>query len=125
MKRLILERKLGLISLLVNILAGLYFLQPLLVVASDPAHILFVERNCAFCTITSREIVQKNYQKEFKVTTMDISESKFYENHFHSVITKCSFNEDQVGVPLLFSQQKRYLGVKDTLQELERLSVVK
>ncbi len=124
MKRLYFKKKLGLISLFVDILASIYILQPMLLVASMPEYVLFVEKDCEFCTITTQEISRKNYQQRLQITSMDISESKFYENHFHSVITKCSINEDQEGVPLLFSQQKCYLGVKNTLQELERLSVV-
>lgn len=125
MKRLDFRKRLGLIFIFVDILVGLYFLQPLLLVAFRPEYILFVEKNCSFCTITTSEITQKNYQQKFQITTMDISKSKFYEKLYHSVVAKCSISQDQKGVPLLYSQQKCYVGVKNTLQELERLSIVK
>ena len=124
MKGLILEKKLRLISLFVNILVALYFLQPLLLTASNPEYILFVEKDCDFCTITSQEISEKNYQQRLQITFMDISESKFYEDLYISITARCSLEANQKGVPLLYSEQKCYVGAKNTLQELERLSVV-
>lgn len=124
MKKLVLEKKLGLISLFVNIIVALYFLQPLLLVASNPEYILFVEKDCDYCTITSQEISEKNYQKRLQITLMDISESKFYEELYLSITAKCSLEGDQKGVPLLYSEQKCHIGAKSTLQELERLSVI-
>lgn len=123
MKRLFLDKRLGLILLLLDILTILYFFQPLLLVASNPEYILFVEKNCEFCSITTRQINQKEYQERLPITTMDISESKFYENIYHSITSKCSISLDQKGVPLLYSQGKCYVGAKSTLQELERLSI--
>lgn len=124
MKKLVLEKKLGLISLFVNIIATLYFLQPILLVASNPEYILFVEKDCDFCTITSQEISEKNYQQRLQITFMDISENKYYEDLYLSITAKCSLEADKKGVPLLYSEQKCYVGAKNTLQELERLSVV-
>jgi glutaredoxin len=84
--------------------------------------ILFFSNTCPHCQNVEAEITKRGYREKLAIVEKEVTTNKENSNEFYAALKVCNFPAEQAGVPMVFSNNKCYLGEMDAMNELLRLA---
>ncbi len=105
--------------LLISAITSVYtFINP-----DNSTHTLFVDDSCPHCEATITYIDELKFSDKVKITIKNIDKSGRSKKDFEEAVSHCEFKDDEIGIPLLYTENKCVKGTSQILQKLEELSV--
>ena len=103
------------------VLIALYYLSN----EKNSSAILYFGNTCPHCKIVEDFIKENNITSKFAVESKEVYDNLENALELENVAKSCNISKDAIGVPLLYYNEKCYVGDNDIITLLEKETGVK
>ena len=109
-------------KILISIFALLSFLLVVDKVYAKEETILFWGVNCPYCHVVRDKLDNEGLREKVKIQEIEIQQEVKNQDAFMEKVQLCGIDEEQAGVPMLFSEGKCYSGVDSIMAKVRNMA---